>query len=382
MLSYREFINLISEAKTEARGILHLPHGFESAFHPEKKELTSTISKISDVASGKASLTRKIDDKISFQVKKTEDGKVGVKYKGTGAKYNFSQKDIEAQHGNKPHVAGPLSHILAHVHKVMPNKPGEYQGGFLSAPEHRSTENNHISYTPNTIKYSVPHGSEEGKKIAKSKVSLVIHSKLDASGKPSPVGAGEFKDHSDVHIMNHVVTPEERKLSPENKSKIDQHLNAVKELSKDHSHEHHVGHHDDLVSYGNSSFDTNKKLNVDDYKKFLTTRGQKKIDALKSDKGKEQKRNELKASLAHVDKHADKFKKSFEIYHHVQKATETLADSLTKTAHGGYKTHIGDKETGGEGFVSGNMKIVPRDFTVANRQRSAQFQATKAQVKK
>lgn len=388
MLGFKQFVHLVEEAKAGARGIQHLPHAAESAFHPDKEHLDSTINRIHEIVSGKAPLSRKIDDRMSFQVKKDPDGRVAVKYKGSGAKYNYSQKDIDTQHSNKPHVAAPLSAILAHVHKVLPDAPGEYQGGFLSTPETRTTENGHVSHTPNTIKYSHPTNSEDGKNLAKSKLSIILHSKLDDSGKPSPVGANEFKSHPDVHVMNPVVTDEERRIDPKTKQVIANHLNAASELARKHTHAHHEGHEADLVSYGNSGFDTNQKLNVNGYKKFVSARKQKEMDKLKSDAGKNKKRAELDAAMQHLDKHADKFNRSFEIYHHIQKATETLADSLTKTAHGGYKTHIGDKQTGGEGFVSGDsssgqhyIKVVPREFTVANRQRSAQFQAQRAASK-
>lgn len=387
MLRFKQYI---VEA-AEARGILHLPHAAEFAFHPDKTHLSSALNRISQVARGTAPITRKIDDKMSFQIKREDDGKIAVKYKGAGAKYNYSQEDIQAQHGNKPHVAGPLSDILEHAHKFMPKKAGEYQGGYLfgSSADSRTTKEGRTSYEPNTVKYSMDNKSEEGSKLAKSSLGVVVHSKLDKDGRPTPVGAGEFNSHPDVHMMSHVISPEERKVPSAVMNKINEHLDAAHQLAKEHAHAHHEGHQQHLVSYGNSYFDTNKKLNVKDYKKFVTAKAQKEIDKVKTDKAKNLKKAALQSSLEHIDKHADKFDRSFKIYHHVQKATETLAHSLAKTAHGGYKSHIGDNETGGEGVFSAatpewkeNIKIVPRDFTVANRQRSAMFQASRAQVKK
>jgi hypothetical protein len=137
-------------------------------------------------------------------------------------------------------VAGPLMNILKHVHKVLPDKAGEYQGGYLSSPEDRKEEDGHINHTPNTIKYSVPKSSEEGKKLARSRVSVVIHSKLNEKGEASPVPEDEFNEHPDVHLMSHVVSSEERKLSPEAKKKAVEHIANAKKLAKSHSTEHHV----------------------------------------------------------------------------------------------------------------------------------------------
>ena len=88
----------------------------------------------------------------------------------------------------------------------------------------------------------------------------------------------------------------------------------------------------------------------------------------------------MKAAINHVNDNLEKFDRSFDIHHHTQQATYAVADSLSKTAHGGYKHHIGDEETTGEGFVAGGVKFVPRKFTIANRKRSATFKAQKSVI--
>lgn len=375
MLRFKQY-SILTE-QTKARGIQHLPHPSESAFAASSKAVGSTLSKIQGVISGHAPMTRKIDDRMSFQVIKTPEGKVGVKYKGPGAQYNFSQKDVEKQYSKKPYIVGPMSSILSHVHKVLPEKPGEFQGGFLSTPETRKEEDGHISHTPNTIRYSVPKGSEEGKKIAKSKVSLVIHSELNKAGNASPADASKFKNHPDVHLMSHTVSAEDRKVSPEAKKKALEHIAAAKKLAKDHSHDHHEGHEETLLRYANSTVDTGEKPSSSGYKKYLEKYHQKRIDSVKTEKAKSQKRAEMETAIRHVNDNADKFDRSFNIHHHIQQATYAVADSLSKTAHGGYTHHIDNEKAAGEGFVSGGMKFVPRKFTEANRKRSAILKAQK-----
>ena len=379
MFAFKQYIPL-TEQKAAARGIQHLPHPAESAFQNSKGAIGSALSNISGVVSGRAPLTRKIDDRMSFQVIKTPEGKVGVKYKGPGAEYNYSQKDIEKQYAHKAYVAGPLSNILKHVGKVLPDKPGEYQGGYLSGKEDRKEEDGHISHTPNTIKYSVPKDSPEGKKLAKAPLSIALHSRLDASGKASPIEAGELKDHPDVHVMSHTVSAEERKLSPEAKKKAVEHIAAAKKLAKDNPTSHLEGHNETLLRYTNSTIDTGEKPSVQGYKKFLEKYHQKRIDSVTTEKAKAQKRDEMQAALNHVDEHMGKFDKSFDIHHHIQKATYAVADALSKTAHGGYKHSIGGQESTGEGFVAKGMKYVPRQFTEANRKRSAELRAKKSVV--
>jgi len=338
----------------------------------------STLSKIQGVISGRTPITRKIDDRMSFQAIRTPEGKVGVKYKGTGATYNFSSEDIKKQHSEKPYIAGPLMNILKHVHKVLPKGSGEYQGGYLSSLEDRTEEDGNIGHKPNTIRYSVDKNSAEGKKLAKAPLSIALHSRIAADGSTSPIGEGELQEHPDVHLMSHLVSSEERKLSPEAKRKALEHIAAAKKLSKDHSHDHHEGHEETLLRYANSTVDSGEKPSAKGYTKFLQQDHQKKIDKVKTDKAKAQKTEVMKASINHVNDNLDKFDRTFEVHHHIHQATQAVANALSKTAHGGYSHKINGQEAAGEGFVSGGMKFVPRAFTEANRKRSAELKAQKS----
>ncbi len=380
MFGFKQYIPLLSEQKKPVRGILHLPHPSEAAFNTRKGAVGSTLSKIQGVISGRTPITRKIDDRMSFQTIRTPEGKVGVKYKGTGATYNFSAEDIKKQHGEKPYIAGPLMNILKHVHKVLPKGPGEYQGGYLSSLEDRTEEDGKIGHKPNTIRYSVDKNSPEGKKLAKAPLSIALHSRIAEDGSTTPIGEGELQEHPDVHLMSHLVSSEERKLSPDAKRKALEHIAAAKKLGQKHSHDHHEGHDETLLRYANSTIDTGEKPNAKGYIKFLEKHHQKRIDSVKTEKAKNQKAEERKASINHVNDNLDKFDKTFDMHHHIQQATYAVADALSKTASGGYSHKIDGEEAAGEGFVSGGMKFVPRKFTEANRKRSAALKAQKSLI--
>ena len=378
MFGFKQYIPLLAEQKKPVRGILHLPHPSEAAFATRKGAVGSTLSKIQGVISGRTPITRKIDDRMSFQAIRTPEGKVGVKYKGTGATYNFSAEDIKKQHSEKPYIAGPLMNIHKHIHKVLPKGVGEYQGGYLSSLEDRTEEDGNIGHKPNTIRYSVDKKSAEGKKLAKAPVSIALHSRIAADGSTTPIGEGELQEHPDVHVMSHLVSGEERKLSPDAKRKALEHIAAAKKLGQKHSHDHHEGHDETLLRYANSTIDTGEKPNPKGYIKFLEKHHQKRIDSVKTEKAKNQKAEERKASINHVNDNLDKFDKTFDMHHHIQQATYAVADALSKTASGGYSHKIDGEEAAGEGFVSGGMKFVPRKFTEANRKRSAALKAQKS----
>lgn len=380
MLGFRLFTeSFLVEAAKDAPGILHIEHpsdrtfdGHEAAHH--------AVNTLKGVVSGKTPVTRKIDDKMSFQVKREKDGRVGVKYKGTGSIYNYSEADVDKQHGHKPYLATPLKAVLAHAHKVLPKKAGEYQGGFMSTPESRTEKDGKIGHTPNTLSYSVKKDSPEGQKLANSKVSVTIHSRLvGPKRKAVPIhDQSSFQSHPDVHLVDHTVSKAEQKLPAEHKKKVIEHLNAASKLMKGHSYDHLTGHNESMRRYVNSTLDSNEKPSVEGYKKHLSGRWQKEIDSVKTEKAKTAKAGSRDAALAHIDKNAEHFKRSFDIHHHVQQATNLLANSLNKTAHGGYEHHIGEKESGPEGFVANGLKVVNRqEFSKANREKNALLRAKK-----
>ena len=177
MLNFKQFL-----FEETAAGIQHLEHPSDRTFDGQKSA-EHAVKTLHNIASGREPITRKIDDKLSFQAIRTPEGKVGVKYKGPGSHYNFSDKDIDKQHGHKPYLVKPLKLLQKHLAKVLPSRPGEYQGGFMSSSKDRNEREGNIEHTPNTITYHTPASSEEGKKLKRSKVSAVIHTELQGPEK-------------------------------------------------------------------------------------------------------------------------------------------------------------------------------------------------------
>ena len=375
------FSSFLTESAKLTGGIQHLEHPADRTFDsPEAAH--HAVSTLKGVVSGKTPITRKIDDKMSFQAIRTKEGKVGVKYKGSGSTYNFSHSDIEKQHGHKPYLAGPLSTLLSHAGKVLPKKAGEYQGGYMSHPETRKEEGGHISHTPNTIEYHTPVNSAEGQKLKKSKVSMVVHTELkgpERTAHPITSMAG-FHEHPDVHQVQHVVSGKERELHPEDKKVINQHISAAQRLMKDHGHAHLSGHEGTLRTYINSTVRSGETPSTSGYKTHLAAAHNKKIEAVKTDATKAAKATERDAAVAHVEKNKKAFDRSLQIHHHVQQATNHLADALDKSSAsgGGFQTRIGGKASGGEGYVGGGLKVTNRnEFAKANFARSAALKAGK-----
>lgn len=379
MFNLDKIIKYLSEEVKHEGGILHIEHPSHRVFDGHKPAIHA-LNTLRGAATGQHPVSRKIDDKMSFQAVRRADGKVGVKYKGAGAQYNYSEEDIDRQHGHKPYLAEPMKHLLRHIGKVLPKRVGEWQGGFLSTPEQRVISGGMIRHTPNTITYSVPVNSPEGQKLKKSKLSLAIHSELKGpQRKATPISNfSEFKEHPDVHMMSTSVGAEQQALNPEDRAVVRQHTKQAADLMANHSWDHLVGHETTLRQYTNSLIDSGERMSTEGYKKFLEKYHQKRIDSVKTEKSKLQKAAERDSALAHVEKNKKAFDRSLQIHHHVQEATNALASGLAKTAHGGYIHHIGEQESEGEGFVARGLKLVNiKKFTAANRAKGALMKAAK-----
>lgn len=375
MLSFTQFI---TEA-VHQDGIAHIEHPSDRSFDSQEAA-HHALETLRGVAHGKTPITRKIDDRMSFHAIRTPEGKIGVKYKGAGSHYNYSASDIEKQHGHKPYLVGPLKALHAHLGKVLPKHPGEYQGGYMSEPHGRSEYNTHISHTPNTIEYRAAAGSEEAQKLKRSKVSATVHTELKGPERTAhPItDMSHFQSHPDVHMVQHLVSPKERKLSAEVKSKAEEHLNAAEKLMKGHQYNHLNGHETHLRTYINRTVSSGEKPSVEGYRKHLEGAHQKLIDAVKTSAAKERKTATMNAQLAEVDAHKKAFERSFQIHHHLQQATNHLARGLDKAGGGGFTTHINGAPAGGEGYVAHGLKVVDREgFSKANRERSAILRASK-----
>lgn len=369
----QSLISFIAEAS-----ILHIEHPSDRLFDGPQaaKHALRTLKQVS--SSKSPSMTRKIDDKMSFNVIRRADGAIGVKYKGTGSSYNFSQKEIETQHAQKQYLAKPLGLLLKHLPKVIPNTPGEYQGGYMSDRESRERSGGVISHTPNTIKYDTDANSSEGKALARSHVSVVIHSKLTSGGARPLTSLSGFNNHPDVHFVKHLVSKEQNEIPKEHKSKADEHLRKAEQLMGSHSHNHHVGHEQTLRQYINSTLTTNSKPSVQGYQGYLSKWHQKKIDAVKTDKSKADKKKVMDNMIDSVSNNQRKFSATLEIHHHLQQATNHLSRGLDSLGAGGFRTSIAGATSGGEGYVFNGLKIVDREgFSAANRARSEILRASR-----
>ena len=92
-------------------------------------------------------------------------------------KINYTNADIDKNHGHAPDLAAKLKVALKQFPKL--NMPDILQGDFMFIPsdlkQQNIDHNNYITFTPNTITYAVPENSRLAKKMQSAKVGVVWH---------------------------------------------------------------------------------------------------------------------------------------------------------------------------------------------------------------
>ena len=384
-MKFREFIKENLEQYTKLKHLEHvedLPidsgeHGFHFAVDALKHVHSKLQGKFNETK-----VTTKFDGSPSVVFgHHPENGKFFAASKSAfnvNPKLNYTADDIQKNHGHAPGLVHKLRAALEHLPKVAP-KHGVYQGDMMYTHDDVHTHGGEHNFTPNTIQYSVPVKSEEGKKISKAKMGIVVHTKyhgrtMDSMHAGFDPDLHKFAKHSDVHIIPHeisgVVHPQE------NQSKFEQHIKAAEKeqiksgngIFKDvHPHATHI------KIYINKTVREGTKPSIEGYRKHLMAHGQKQVESVKTAGAKQRKHDEMLANLHHVEAHADSFKSVLNIHHHLQQAKNALVDTLSHSSP--YEHTIGGKEAKPEGFVAIHkghpIKLVDRaEFSRANFNRN------------
>jgi hypothetical protein len=270
-------------------------------------------------------------------------------------KINYTDEDIEKNHGHAPGLVEKLKTALQHLPKVAP-KSGVYQGDILHTKDDVHEAGGEYHFTPNTIMYSTPKGSEEGKKIKDSKIGLVVHSKYHGPSLDNMrVGFDpdhiNFKQHKDVHLVNPEIVP--GKHGGEAATKFEHHiLAAEKEMTKAHPDtldtiKAHAPH---IKTYINKCVKEGKPPSTAGYRGHLLGIGEKKVASVSTAKAKQQHHDHMMTNLHYAEEHAKKFDSLFKIHRHLQHAKNALIQSLQGTSQ--YEHSVNGEETKPEGYVA------------------------------
>ena len=271
-------------------------------------------------------------------------------------KINYTMADIERNHGDVPGLANKLRQALLYLPSVAPKK-GVYQGDFMYDKWDIKKDDKSIEWTPNTITYKVKPNSEEGRKAAKAKIGLVVHTKYEgktlADLVPTPyVDTESFGENPDVHLMPAKVDMNPENWRTEDRAKFTNELENAKIVYKrmgDDAFDHIGKHEDTLNRYINQTVKGQTKPEVDGYVDFLTKEAEKTAGQFKTAAKKESVRRQYTELIQHAQNQQKTFKSLFAFHAHIQNAKGALMNGLRQNSD--YEFAINGKKVGPEGYV-------------------------------
>lgn len=231
-------------------------------------------------------------------------------------KINYNEEDVQKNHGHAPGLSEKLKQALKYLPAVI--KEGVYQGDFLFSREDLTEQNidgeDLILFKPNTITYAIPLHSSLGQRIKQTKMGIIFHTKYSGSNlqnltKSSDVSVSEFNLTPDVFVddakfkdISGFATFTDKESV--NMEKLLRKANRIgKKINWNSVAEQNYLH---LNTYINSLIKEGRFIEdpIAEYDKFIlwvTSKGQKAIDELKTEKGKAQKQETLNKYLAGIN---------------------------------------------------------------------------------
>lgn len=278
-------------------------------------------------------------------------------------KINYTEEDIDRNHGHAPGLAAKLKQLLNHGPKL--GVKGVVQGDFLFDQTDKTESDNKVSFKPNTIRYSAPTDSAHGKKVAAAKIGVALHTRYE-NGKAVLDPNIEHKEHKDVYVMP--VSVDQSKMEF-NHDTIRKHVSESGRLMKQiPKHGWEAITHDKIVPHvktyinsevrkGNSNYTTNGLL------EHIKSKYQKEIDKVSSNKSKETKSAQRDELMNHVHQNREHFENAFRIQEHITHAKHHIIDKLNQNQDFEHSYDDGSKANP-EGYVMighhGPLKLVNR----------------------
>jgi hypothetical protein len=385
----QSFILFLKEETQESGGKLkHITHAEDRPLQQGSKGFDHAVGALQQahhhLKSGghSSALTMKYDGSPSLVFgHNPENNKFFVASKSAfnkNPKINYTEKDIEKNHGHAPGLVEKLKHALQHLPKVSPKK-GVYQGDVMFSGDDKKETKHGVSFTPNTITYSAK--GEEGDKIRKSKFGVIVHTQyhgkdLTSMKSDSSPDVHNFKQHPDVWHKSAEHDSSKASYSEKDQNEFNKHIDAAKKIHDSGGNkmykavEPHSGESNHLETYINHTVRTDEKPTAKGLSKHIQNKFIKAASKLKTPASQARKETEAKSHIQHIEGNQEHYDNLLKMHNHLQKAKNVLVKNLEKNT-GGLEHHIDNKPTGPEGFVVNHggepTKLVNRaEFAKAN----------------
>lgn len=378
------FKSYLTEEESQGQKLKHLTHLEDHVIHngdPGAATAAQHLDDVHNILQGKNSTTHvstKYDGAPSIVFgTHPQTGQFFVASKSAfnkNPKINYTPEDIEKNHGHAPGLVEKLKSALEHLPKIMPQKGGVYQGDMMYTKPDVTKSKGMYHFTPNTITYSSPQDSAQGKAIKNSEMGVVVHTQYGGgrdlgsmSASPlDPKTRAKFNKHPDVHNIDPTIDVNPSNYTPEERNAFLNHKEAARQAygkMKPEAMEALQGHGLELEKHINKNVREGTAPSTEGYIADLTDKTNKDIEKLKSPAGKEKRAQQHAANVQNILQNKEHFDKALQLHGHLQAAKNILTHVMAK--NNPFMHSIGGEATGPEGAVAvdkqGNMsKFVDR----------------------
>jgi hypothetical protein len=372
MKSLRTFLN---EAKN-----VHMEHFEDSILNLGSEGgiqaldiASSIVEKLTGHAQGRVNITVKWDGAPAvFAGIHPETGKFFVGSKGVfnkNPKINYTNADIDKNHGKAPGLASKLKIALKHLKKldIRDILQGDLMFTDSDLQEVSIDGEDYLTFQPNTIMYAVPVNSDLAKEIRSAKMGIVFHTvykgstiqDLKASFNPRVNSLKKTRDvwftdadFKDVSGSATFTKQETKQI----KRRIGQ-LRTI--LSRASSFLDNFVKNDNIIAelkiYSNAQVRQGALLGTaEEFTNYLNDKMQSAIDSLKTENAKMRRKAEADKLISYLKKNRANINKIFDLYRNLSDLKTQIVRKLEKVKDIGtfVQTDNGYRVTAPEGFVA------------------------------
>jgi len=382
MIGFKQFLDEMVSSEGDKSHYVHLEdllitHGAKGI----PKILVSLIELVKGIPT--TASDTKIDGSPSVFFGKI-DGKFFVATKSifnVNPKYNFTNADIEHNHGHAPGLVSKLKLALKYFPSIY-NSTAILQGDMMFARSDVETRDiddiPHYIFQPNTVANAIPVDSDLGRQIGTSRVGFAVHTKYTQEGKRVQISSSDTKHSKNVFAMP-VTAPV---LSSYGHIQAD--INALRQdlntVSRPGLAVMSSAEIEPLfMIYKNFTVKNNTTTSFDGFVASVKAKFGKEIDKVKTPKSKDAKQKVLDHILDILTKNSKALENVIEVHTAIEKLKDRVIDELNalQPIRRFFKNEFGDlKQANVEGYVSynvhGTTKFVKRsEFSAQNFAASA-----------
>jgi hypothetical protein len=274
-------------------------------------------------------------------------------------KINYTDEDIERNHGHAPGLVEKLKAALHHLPGITPREGGVYQGDLMHTEGDAVSKGGKTSVTPNTLTYSSPSNSPEGRNM-KKKLGVVVHTKYSGRGGLSSMSAkpldpktrAKFKEHPDVNNIDPTLEVNPSNYTPEEQKAFLNHMDKAKKIyssMKPEAMDALAAHGENLEAHVNNMIRTGGTPSTQGYIDHLSSKHLKDLEKVKTEAARQKRMQAHSDVLSHISNNREHFDKALQLHNHLQNAKNVLVNVLNKNNK--YQHSVAGEPTGSEGTV-------------------------------